>query len=117
MLPGDSQDRLHVSCLAKEVHRYNGLRPRGDRLFQQGRAHGIALFIHVHENRGSAAETDRLYRSKEGVWNGNDLIAPADAERQESEPESFRTASYTDCEFALAERGEPLFEQFDKRPT
>src|ERR1035441_8510286 len=87
-------DRLHVCALTVQVNWYQGFRAGRDRRLDPRGVNTVRLRIGVHKHGSGTGDPDSFRRGEKRVRRSNALVAGADAQSVEREPESIRSIAY-----------------------
>ena len=87
-LPGKGQDGLHIGGMAKEVDRQDGLGPGSDPLPDPAGIQVVGPGIDVRKDGTGSLQHDGLDRGGEGKGSGDDLVARADLQGHQRNPQS-----------------------------
>ena len=90
----DLDDAGEIAGHAELVHAQNRLRASGDRRLDQRRIHVERAGLDVDEHRRGAAIADGVGRGDEGMADGDDLVAGADADRQQRQVQRRRAVGH-----------------------
>jgi hypothetical protein len=115
VIPGETQDGIHIGGLAEEVDRDNGFGAGSEGGGEEGGIEIAGRFIDIDEGGGGTGEGDGFGGGHEGGGSGDDLISGSDAEGQEGEPEGIGSIADGDGMGGLAEGGEGFLEAGDER--
>src|ERR1035441_3459230 len=102
-------DRLHVCALTVQVNWYQGFRAGRDRRLDPRGVNTVRLRIGVHKHGSGTGDPDSFRRGEKRVRRSNALVAGADAQSVEREPESIRSIAYADRILGSMELGQFLF--------
>ena len=88
---GDLHDAGHVAGLTEQVHRQDGLGAGGDGGLDLLRV-DVVVSVRLHEHRGCPVHGDAHDAGDVGVGADDDLVAPADAQQTEADPQRVQPA-------------------------
>ena len=114
-LPRQRAESLHVGQAAVQVHRHERARPRADRRRRRRRIHPVVGLRDVHRNGNPARLGHGLEGRDEGHGRHDDLLAGAEPNADEREPERIEPACNPDAVSRAAVRGERLLERDHRR--
>ena len=106
---------VHVGALTEQMDWNDRAGPRGDGRFEERRVHRVGAVVDVDKDRSRAAVGDGFGGGHEGHGHGEHLVAGANPERQQSEPECVGPVAHTDGGLRAAVSREFLLEPGDKR--
>ena len=93
---GDLLDGDHVGALAVKMDREDRLGLRRDGRLDPLRVNALGLRAAIHKHGRRAGNPDRLGGGEEGVRVGDDLVAGADTQGHEREPDGVGAVAHAD---------------------
>jgi len=113
---GDGVDGGHVSALAVEADRHDGLDVGADSLFQQGGVEVEGARIDVHIDRSCPHQGDYLAGGDEGEGGGNDLVSRPDVQGHQGDHDGVGAAADAHAVAGAHIVGQPLLQLLYLRP-
>src|SRR5436190_5616063 len=80
----DSQNRVHIGHLPKNVDRNDCLSAQSDGGLQQRRIHRVSLLVNINKYRTRTAEANSFSCRHEAVWGSNYLITRANPQGEQA---------------------------------
>jgi hypothetical protein len=115
MFAGDFSNRLHVRALAIKMDWDNGLGPGSNRRLDLCRVDAFGLRIAIHQHCRRAGNPDGFGSGKKGVGVCDALVAGADPQGHQRQPNGVGPVADSNGVFGSAKGGELAFKAFKHR--